>query len=169
MIWTPEIEADLKRRWTTTADSASRIAEIYGTTKNAIIGKCRRLELQRYKKKKVARPSSRWDKGARPSSRDNTDVVKAPLGVSSHAKEVVETPLLAVLPTRVVPTPSGEGVHLYDLEGHHCRWPRDEDKSRYCGEPKERGSYCAEHGALAYRGSHFVTGKKSPYPHQKPG
>ena len=157
MIWTPEIEADLERRWTTTADSASQIAELYGTTKNAIIGKCRRLELQRYKGKK----------GARPSSRDNTDVVKAPLGVSSH--DMAGTLLPLALPTKAISTPSGEGVHLYDLEGHHCRWPRDEDKSRYCGEPKERGSYCAEHGALAYRGSHFATGKKSPYPHQKPG
>ena len=156
MIWTPEIEADLERRWTTTADSASQIAELYGTTKNDIIGKCRRLNFRRLKGQKVARPSA-----------DATLDLPSVPSVPSH--DMVKTPLPQAIMTSMLPTPPGEGVHLYDLEYHHCRWPHPENKSWYCGEPKERGSYCAEHGALAYRGGHFVTGKKSPYPHQKRG
>ena len=37
---------------------------------------------------------------------------------------------------------------LTDLGNNDCRWPLE--AGGFCGEPKTRGSYCAEHGARAY-------------------
>lgn len=50
--------------------------------------------------------------------------------------------------------PDGEGVHLADLERHHCRWPhgdpRDAANFRFCGEARETGaSYCSFHREMS--------------------
>ena len=45
-------------------------------------------------------------------------------------------------------------VPIWDLEATNCRWSygdvRDPDAHRFCGRPKERGSYCGGHARLAY-------------------
>lgn len=43
-------------------------------------------------------------------------------------------------------------VGIMELGRHHCRWPvgAAEDKT-FCGARKTKGSYCAEHAAIAYR------------------
>jgi len=48
--------------------------------------------------------------------------------------------------------PDACGVGLMDLKLSSCRYIVGEVKkvSRYCGEPKSHGSYCAHHGSLCY-------------------
>ena len=48
--------------------------------------------------------------------------------------------------------PDACGVGLMDLKLSSCRYIVGEVRkvSRYCGEPKSHGSYCAHHGSLCY-------------------
>ena len=47
-------------------------------------------------------------------------------------------------------------VPIWELQGFHCRWSfgdvKDPEEHRFCGLPKERGAYCAQHARLAYAG-----------------
>ena len=77
MSWTPEKEEKLKKLWKQ-GHTASQIASMLGdTTRNAVIGKAHRLNLE-------ARAPSK--NSGTPSSRDNRQVKRSPAPTSRKAK-----------------------------------------------------------------------------------
>jgi len=47
-----------------------------------------------------------------------------------------------------------DGVELYDLKSHHCRWPFGDVNFYFCGRTKQEGSpYCEYHYKRARTGS----------------
>lgn len=95
-------------------------------TKNAVIGKARRLELP-------ARQSG-WPK-PEPSA--------PPAEVAKSLPESKPEPV------------STGNVHMTKLEDHHCKWPLWDNSQAttflFCGERRQVGSpYCSAHSARAF-------------------
>jgi GcrA cell cycle regulator len=107
--------------------SSREIAEALGVTRNAVIGKSRRIGLN------FAAPPGKPPK-PRPSRR------KPPPPKASF-------PFLR----RPKPKPAGP-VHFKDLEPHHCRWIQNAPSSQlYCGAERVEGSsYCNAHTRASY-------------------
>jgi GcrA cell cycle regulator len=124
--WNADALATLKTMLA--AGSSSReIAEALGVTRNAVIGKSRRIGLN------FAAPPGKPPKPRR-SRR------KPP-------RPNVQFPFLR----RPKPKPTGP-VHFKDLEPHHCRWiPGQPSTMTYCGAERVEGSsYCSAHTRTAY-------------------
>ena len=121
----------------------SRIAEITGRTRNAIAGAVWRLRNPEHKAgvQPQAPGSGQTQTHAKPQAR-----TRGWARPCFDKKEVDLPPA----PTEPVLVP------IWELQGFHCRWSfgdvKDPWTHRFCGLPKEKGSYCAEHGALAYAG-----------------
>jgi len=105
--------------------TSREIAERLGVTRNAVIGKSRRIGLNWAARK--AKPS------------------KPPLRRPRKRKPL---PFMA---RRAKPKPSGP-VHFRNLEDHHCRWiPGEPSSQLYCGAERVQGSsYCGTHTRAAY-------------------
>ena len=67
-------------------------------------------------------------------------------------KEAPKMPPILVKPPED-PAPHNERISLFDLRASDCRYPFGSMASgyTYCGAPKEKGAYCAEHYARIYR------------------
>jgi hypothetical protein len=140
-VWNPNMVATfraLHRGGAPFAEIAAQMSAIFGTTisKNACIGKARRLEL----------PMRASDGQRVPLRQPAKKVPKKPVRID------------APIPPPAEPEPEPEpeiGVSIYQLGNGVCRWPlgRMEDRPpyRYCGHtaPIEE-SYCAEHRAISY-------------------
>jgi GcrA cell cycle regulator len=133
MEWTKERTDELERLW---ADgmSARRIGELFGTTKNAVIGKVNRMRL--------------------PSRRTVVSVARKKLPPK------VKTKPLPPPPVTDIPDPEPhERVKLLDLERNHCRWPIGDPGDAefgFCGRGTAIGSYCPQHAKRAFD---YVPGK----------
>ena len=132
MIWSSEKMELLRMLWKDGLP-ASAIAEKIGDgcSRNAVIGKAHRLELD-------ARPSP--VKGA-----DDTGVAGAE-GTSPAPKRARPRTAKPAAPVR---------TSLLDLSDKVCKWPighpGDAD-FHFCGQPSNTGfPYCAEHCAVAYQ------------------
>lgn len=120
-------------------------------TRNAWIGKAARLGLKR--PPQVA-AHMRGTNGAhaakaklKPARKAVSKAPPTPLPWSPPARVVADTP--AEVPA------AGEGIHITDLEHHHCRWPRGrgaDGHETYCGCQKSEhgGSYCDAHARIAF-------------------
>lgn len=129
--WTDERVEQLKQFWTDGL-SASQIARtLGGVSRNAVIGKAHRLRLtSRVERRTVARQKSA----------ERIFVPPPP-----PPPVVLEPP--AVLE-------DGSRVTVLTLIPAHCRWPigdPQEPDFHFCGQKRERGSYCAAHAAMAYQ------------------
>ena len=157
MGWTPELVKELKRLWNkglTTVEIGNQL----GMSKNAVVGKAHRLNLE-------ARPS--------PIKRDNIKhTVKKVIETRSATKPATKktapeasanTPAEVVFETEPLPpeinihkSKKHKGVALVDLKPTSCRWPEGDPKDpnfHFCGEPVEPGKiYCPAHCAIAYTG-----------------
>lgn len=130
----------LKQCWAG-EDSASKIAAVLGTTRNAVIGKVNRLGLE-----KRGRSRSR----PRP-------IIKPRRNRSGFKFGPGRTPL----PPKQVPAWASAsidieciGLPLVELEQHHCRWPLHEpdEPALFCGAVRFANQpYCAGHCRMAYR------------------
>jgi GcrA cell cycle regulator len=130
MPWTTENMETLRQMWADGA-SASKIGEVVGKTRNAVIGKVHRLKLtprQRTSSVKHDKPRTRSRK-ARPPT----------------------------LPTRPLPTSptvvSEYPVSLMELRPRHCRfplWNATEHTGLFCGDPATVGPYCQEHARACF-------------------
>jgi GcrA cell cycle regulator len=107
--------------------TAREIGKALGVTRNAVIGKSRRLGLSRGIRPKLPKPRVRRRKPPR--------------------SPAPKFPFLK----RTPPKPPGP-VHFRALEAHHCRWiPGQPESQLYCGEPKVHGSsWCLAHFKAAY-------------------
>lgn len=131
-MWTPARIAQLQKLWTDGL-SASECARALGDcTRNAVIGKVHRMGLAGRAACRQAQPRLAKPRRAPPANLPSA-VAARPVG------PVLELVGLATLPT---------------LSKHTCRWPIGDPEAQdftFCGRTKERGAYCADHAARAYR------------------
>ena len=139
MSWTPEREKKLKELWKI-GHTASQIASLLGnTTRNAVIGKAHRLNLE-----------------ARAVSKKSTLKVNK----ESNVKTEIKTQKLgrkakfqALLLDKNFPAENP--TKLEDLTDAHCKWPlgeKLEPASFFCGrKPIEKFPYCQLHLLYGYQ------------------
>lgn len=141
--WTAEMVEELERLFDTCIGDRE-IAKHFGCTKNAIIGKRRRLSLYRgdpvYNRVQKRIQKSRKPKRPPPEPAEP----HSPPKVVNHPEEAESSPVGA----------PGRHVVTY---GHHssCRYPFGSAKTNdltWCGEPAQLGSsYCSDHHQLCHK------------------
>ena len=141
MSWTPERENKLKELWKK-GHTASQIASMLGeTTRNAVIGKAHRLNLQGRAKSKKPIPKSNVENNSSASSENKTQKLgrkarfKALLLDKNFEQENPKT--------------------LEELTDVNCKWPIGHvpDKDfHFCGrKPVDKFPYCKLHLLYAYQ------------------
>ena len=140
MSWTTDREEKLKELWKK-GHTASQIAEILGgTTRNAVIGKAHRLNLETRgtSKKQSAKPVNIIDK-------DNQKTKTQKLGRKAKFK--------ALLLDKSFEKENPK--KLEELTDDTCRWPIGhpyEEKFYFCGrKPMEKFPYCKLHVLYAFQ------------------
>ena len=138
MSWTPEKVDKLKDLWSK-GHTASQIAEILGdTTRNAVIGKAHRLDLE-------ARAPSK--QSATPRSRDNKQIKRTVAPISRKAK------FQSILLDKNFEPENPKS--LEDLTESTCKWPighPNEEKFYFCGrKPEGEFPYCKLHVLYAFQ------------------
>ena len=139
MSWTDEKVEKLKELWTK-GHTASRIAEVLGeTTRNAVIGKAHRLNLE-------ARAPSKHSGGG-PVSRENKQVRRGSAPTSRKAK------FQSILLDKSFEPENPKS--LEDLTETTCKWPvghPNEEKFYFCGrKPEGEFPYCKLHVLYAFQ------------------
>ena len=138
MSWTNEKVDKLKELWTK-GHTASQIAEILGeTTRNAVIGKAHRLDLE-------ARAPSK--QSATPRSRDNKQIKRTAAPTSRKAK------FQSILLDKNFEPENPKS--LENLTESTCKWPighPNEEKFYFCGrKPEGEFPYCKLHVLYAFQ------------------
>ena len=139
MGWTSEKVEKLKELWSK-GHTASQIAEMLGdTTRNAVIGKAHRLNLE-------ARAPSKQSSSSR--SKDNKQVVRrSPAPMSRKAK------FQSILLDKNFEAENPKS--LEELSEDTCKWPighPNEESFYFCGrKPEEDFPYCKLHVLYAFQ------------------
>ena len=139
MSWTPEREKKLRELWKI-GHTASQIASLLGnTTRNAVIGKAHRLNLEARAVSK--KPTLKVNK----ESYVKTEIKTQKLGRKAKFKALLlDKNFPAENPTK-----------LEDLTDDHCKWPlgeKLEPASFFCGrKPIEKFPYCQLHLLYGYQ------------------
>ena len=141
MSWTPEREEKLKTLWKK-GHTASQIATMLGdTTRNAVIGKAHRLNLE-------GRAASKKIKPKINNKENNTQ-----LGVKTQ-KLGRKARFRALLLDKSF-EPENPIYDISELTDHHCRYPNNhpsEDNFYYCGrKPFEGQVYCRLHLMVCFQ------------------
>lgn len=122
-----------------------------GLTRNAIIGKTRRMGWERPRAETKVSPQKVNH------VRDKTRIKIASTHVVSTYKEVTEMPV--AIADRDIPKEQRKTI--LQLESWHCRYPVGEPSSEdffFCGATQIEGSsYCAHHNAICYMPAHRRT------------
>tara|TARA_B100000767_G_C19600743_1_gene465522 strand:- start:27 stop:524 length:498 start_codon:yes stop_codon:yes gene_type:complete len=139
MSWTTEKVDKLKALWSK-GHTASQIAEMLGdTTRNAVIGKAHRLELE-------ARAPSK--QSGSPRSRENKQIVKRSVTTMSRKAKFQSI----LLDKNFEPE---NPKSLEDLTESTCKWPvghPNEEKFYFCGrKPEGEFPYCKLHVLYAFQ------------------
>jgi GcrA cell cycle regulator len=138
-VWTPAMLATfraLHRGDGTFEAMAAQMSAIFQLeiSRNALIGKARRMELP-----------MRNEAGSRkPARRPKPVVIPRPVAASAP-----------ILPPPEPIAPDEEGLSIYQLTGTTCRWPlgkmEDRPPFRFCGEETPiEASYCDKHHELGH-------------------
>lgn len=126
-MWTKEIIAKLVKL-AAQGLSYTEIGKALGITKNAAIGKARRLRISKP-------PAEAVIKQRKPTPKPKQKL--APKPPTPLEKETMLTGM--------------KFVSMMDLKDDHCRYPIDKDgETVFCGLPKFKKSFCQEHGAKCY-------------------
>ena len=138
MSWTDEKVEKLKDLWAK-GHTASEIANMLGdTTRNAVIGKAHRLDLEARAPSKETSPSGKQE--ARPARK-----AQQPMSRKSKFKSIL-------LDKNFEPE---KPTSLEGLTDSTCRWPMghpDEEKFYFCGrKPIEDFPYCKLHVLYAFQ------------------
>ena len=139
MSWTSEKVEKLKALWSK-GHTASQIAEMLGdTTRNAVIGKAHRLNLE-------ARAPSK--QSSLPRSRENRQIIKrSPAPMSRKAK------FQSILLDKNFEAENPKS--LEELTEETCKWPighPNEEKFYFCGrKPEGDFPYCKLHVLYAFQ------------------
>ena len=140
MSWTEEKVNKLKELWSK-GHTASQIAEILGdTTRNAVIGKAHRLELEARAPSKKSSSSASLNHGARPAKRNSQPMSRK----SKFQSILLDKNFEAEKPTS-----------LENLTDTTCKWPighPDEESFYFCGrKPEGDFPYCKLHVLYAFQ------------------
>jgi len=115
------------------------IADQIGVSRNAVIGKLSRLNLNREKAARVPKSAAR-----EPRRRDGTRLRRQFLKALAIGRTAIEAPIH-----------NGHCCSLFELSERTCRWPISTPGAPdfcFCGNPPIEGlPYCAGHSRLAYR------------------
>ncbi len=138
MSWTVEKVEKLKELWSK-GHTASQIAEMLGdTTRNAVIGKAHRLDLE------ARAPSKQLNT---PKSRDNRQIKRTSAPTSRKAK------FQSILLDKNFEPENPKS--LEDLTESTCKWPighPNEEKFYFCGrKPEGEFPYCKLHILYAFQ------------------
>ncbi len=139
MSWTPERESKLKELWKK-GHTASQIAGLIGgTTRNAVIGKAHRLNLEA---RATSKKNSRTTKV---KTETNTEVKTEKLSRKARFKSLL-------LDKNFEPE---NPKKLEELTDDTCRWPIGhpyEEEFHFCGrKPMEKFPYCKLHVLYAFQ------------------
>jgi GcrA cell cycle regulator len=140
MSWNPVREKKLKELWTK-GHTASQIASMLGdTTRNAVIGKAHRLNLE------ARVPSKRSDPVVNNKESNSTPEVKVPkLGRKARFKSLLLDKNFEPKNPKI----------LEELTDETCRWPighPPEKEFHFCGrKPLEKFPYCKLHVLYAFQ------------------
>jgi GcrA cell cycle regulator len=154
--WLPEHNEAL-RHLAGLGYSASQIATVLGRTRNAVIGRASRMQVQLgIAKDGVSVRRVITDKPSRAKRirhRQAISVAKRP--EPALARYVPERVAVAIVPAPVAePVLAGEPVTLDQLTRHSCRFIAGDPlkvAAPFCGAQRKAGSaYCAAHHALCY-------------------
>jgi hypothetical protein len=140
--WTPEQNDEFRRLWAE-GKSATVIAEIFGTTRNAVLGKRKRMGLPH---------RETLESGIRPRGPDTKP--RAPKMERIPRERVMRFKPAPFIPRLVdLPEPSAEfRCDFRDLDREkQCHFPHGDENFQFCGHPKTRGPYCDYHAALCWR------------------
>ena len=138
MSWTPEREEKLKELWKK-GHTASKIAELIGnTTRNAIIGKAHRLNLQ-------ARAASKKSSPKANTENNRSEVKPQKLGRKARFRALLLDKSFEIENPK----------KLEELTDDTCRWPIGhpfEEKFYFCGRKSmEKFPYCKLHVLYAFQ------------------
>lgn len=138
MEWPEQTIQELRTLWTQ-GHSTAEIGRRLGFSKNAVVGKAHRLDLE-------ARPSP---------IRREAGFVKPPPSIPRVREQVTPPPLPSYVPRVVAPPPPPAPAPIvFRPRSQPCCWPIGEPKSkdfRFCFDPAPGGRpYCGEHAKLAY-------------------
>lgn len=163
--WPPEAVAKLRKLWAE-GFSASIIGRRMGRTRNAIIGKAHRLKLEC--RQSPSEPGKRLSPGPRlgapkvkPQPRakpprpgpQNRPALVFGRATGKRAEMIAKAETLSAT------------ADIFGLNEATCRFPIGDPKAAdfgYCGRPRERGAYCACHGARAYDGIPVKERRRDP-------
>jgi GcrA cell cycle regulator len=157
--WTPERQEQARTLWRS-GSSATEIAKKLGggVSRCAVIGKLRRLGEEK-RNPEAGKIAARINvPKPTPRACPPGPVLAAPLKTRPEVQAAVapvqiEAPA-PVKAVRIRTAPLNcEPVSMEALTADSCRWPiggYSAPASAFCGAPKERGPYCAAHGAIAY-------------------
>ena len=139
MSWNDEKVEKLKELWTK-GHTASQIAQILGdTTRNAVIGKAHRLDLE-------ARAPSK--QSSAPKSKDNRQIIRRTAAPTSRKAKFQSI----LLDKNFEPE---NPKSLEDLTETTCKWPighPNEEKFYFCGrKPEGEFPYCKLHVLYAFQ------------------
>ncbi|MDZ5448912.1 GcrA family cell cycle regulator [Labrys sedimenti] len=139
--------------------SASEIATVLGTTRNAVCGKAHRLGIPFSPPKKFGQAggtpqAARAAATARSAGSRKPEITLAPSRPKPLVLREPEKVSIWIAPPVPAPQPGDFGPRtILDLGRRHCRFPLFKghepiDQKFYCGEPKFDGSYCMHHASL---------------------
>lgn len=148
MIWTET--ADELLRVMVNTHTFAEIAPIVGTSRNACIGRARRLGLSKAKvvlsdAERMKRKHANYTRNNRQrAEKRKTDQIFIGCGV---AQKVYAIKLPTVRQVDVEP----RHIKLLDLEPNDCRYPYGDHEVTFCGHPQANGSsYCLKHFDLCW-------------------
>ena len=144
-FWTPKRVEILKEQWAHGA-AARAIAIMVGGSRNAVIGKARRLSLPVHKAARLRPVGEKKRLARRPEA-------KPRLGRKRRARARSTpqgAPLPPPLPSPPPPPAAVQGIKFAGLLRHHCRYAVTADAPfLFCGRTRqEKSAYCSVHHAL---------------------
>ena len=157
MGWNEERVDLLKKLWTdglSASQIAARLSQ--GVTRNAIIGKVHRLNLQgRAVQPRIVTPRTTTPREPRKPREKPTPGLPALPGANGKALVPYREKLPEPVPVRLVDLPQGGRVTILHLSDKTCKWPIGDPGSEefcFCGHGPRHGScYCEYHARLAYQ------------------
>jgi GcrA cell cycle regulator len=149
--WTNDRLEVLKKLWTDGLSASAIAARLGDTTRNAVIGKARRLGLAGR-----AGTARRTPRSGRPFPLSARSWPKTALRTRSDTglRTSIPAPRKRVSLPDLGPAPE-RPVNVSTLSAESCRWPEGDPKHEgfhFCGRAAEAGRpYCRHHAAIAYR------------------
>jgi GcrA cell cycle regulator len=137
--------------------SASQIAhQLPGRSRNSVIGHVHRLGLPNRISASIRKARRR--NAQRKAAKDTNDVIrlspKPTRPVLSASVPILKALVVEMKRTVAIEEPPelGEGINIFDLEPHHCRYIISQTglDARFCGAQKAVKSYCKTHSRICH-------------------